>query len=301
MSDVTVRVPRPKGLLVPATLIGLGVLFLASNLGYLPPISLRALLNLWPVLLIVFGIEALVGRRQPWLALALEALVIAAAVALAAAQPLGLLGPPASGPAEQIVARNGTSALSLRVSGGAGDYRISGGAAALVEARTERGPVRARTTKRDGGTTEVRVEPGDGQGGAALFGDMPRGVSVKVASDVPTALRVEGGAGEFTLDLREIQVTDVRVGTGASQTRIVLPTPRGDIPVRIEAGAASIEIEVPAGVEARVSARGGAVSVNSANARLAISGGAGETAGYATARDRVTVTFEGGAASVTIR
>lgn len=301
MSDVNVRVPRPKGLLFPATLIGLGTLFLASNLGYLPPISARALFNLWPVILIVFGIEALVGRRQPWLALGLEALVIAGAIAVAAAQPLGLVGPLATGPTEQVIARNGTTALALRVSGGAGDYTVSGGATGLVEARTARGLIRARTTKRDGGTTEVRVEPGDGREPAFLFNEAPQGVAVKVASDIPTSLRVDGGAGEFTLDLRDIQATDVRVGTGASQTRIVLPTPRGDVPVRIEAGAATVEIEVPAGVEARVSARGGAISVNSTNARLAISGGAGETAGYAAARDRVTVTFEGGAASVTIR
>lgn len=301
MTDVTVRVPRPKGLLLPATLIGLGALFLASNLGYLPPVSVRALLNLWPVILIVFGIEALLGRRQPWLALGLEAIVVAGAIGIAAVQPIGLFGPTATGPSEQIVTRNGTTALSLRVSGGAGGYSVSGGATGLVEARTERGPIRARTTKRDGGTTEVRVEPGDHREGAFLFGDVPQGVSVKVASDIPTALRVEGGAGEFTLDLRDMQVTDVRVGTGASQTRIVLPTPRGEVPVRIDAGAASVEIEVPAGVEARVTARGGAISVNSTNPRLAISGGAGETAGYATAKDRVTVIFEGGAASVTIR
>lgn len=31
---------------------------------------------------------------------------------------------------------------------------------------------------------------------------------MKVASDIPTALRVEGGAGELTLDLRDIQVTE---------------------------------------------------------------------------------------------
>jgi hypothetical protein len=58
---------------------------------------------------------------------------------------------------------------------------------------------------------------------------------------------------------------------------------------------------VPDGVEAKVTTRGGALSVNSTNPRLAISGGSGETSGYGAAKDRVTVTFEGGAASVTVR
>ncbi|MBM4435345.1 MAG: PspC domain-containing protein [Chloroflexi bacterium] len=74
------------GTVWPLVLIAAGVLSLASDLGHLPAISARALLDLWPVILIVFGIEALVGRRQPWLALGLEALVMAGAIALAAAQ-----------------------------------------------------------------------------------------------------------------------------------------------------------------------------------------------------------------------
>lgn len=300
MSDVTVRVPRPRGLLFPAVLIGIGVLFLLGNLGYIPPLSLRALFQLWPVILIVIGIEAILGRRQPWLALVLEIAVIAGAIAVAAAQPAGLFAPAAqAGPSEAIVQRENATALALRVSGGAGDYRISGGATALVEARTEHGPIRARTTRRDG-TAEVRVEPGDFRDELFRFG-APQGVTVKAASDIPTSVRLDSGAGDFTLDLRDMHVTEVRIGTGASQTHLVLPTPRGEVPVRIDAGAATVEIEVPAGVEARVTTRGGAISVSSTNPRLAISGGSGETAGYATARDRVTVTFDGGAASVTIR
>lgn len=306
MTDTTVptttgsarRPERTRGLLFPAILIVLGVLFLLGNLGYIPPISVAALFRLWPVLLVVAGIEAILGRRQPWAALGLEVVVIAGAVALAAAQPLGLFSIGATGPSEAIVQREGAAKLSLRVSGGAGEYIVSGGATALVEARTEQGDIQARTTRR-GDEAEVRVEPtGDG---VFRLGGPPAGVTVKVASDVPTSLRLDGGAGEFTLDMRDIRVTDARVGTGASKTHVILPTPRGDVPVRIDAGAASVEIEVPSGVEARITTRGGAISINSTNPRVSIASGAGETSGYSAAKDRVTVTFEGGAASVTIR
>ncbi|MBI2324388.1 MAG: hypothetical protein HYU87_05465 [Chloroflexi bacterium] len=289
---------RPRGLLFPAILITLGVLLLLGNFGYIPPISVSALFRLWPVLLIVGGIEAILGRRQPWAALALEIGVIAAAVALSAAQPAGIFTPASGGPSEATVEREGARTLSLRVSGGAGEYRVSGGAAALVEARTERGEIRARTTRK-GDQAEVRVDPVPQD--FFHFGGPPAGVSVRVASDVPSSIRLDGGAGEFTLDMREIVVTDARIGTGASKTHVILPTPRGDVPVRIDAGAASIEIEVPSGVEARITTRGGAISVNSSNPRIAVAAGAGETSGYAAAKDRVTVTFEGGAASLTIR
>lgn len=305
MNDTTVattepapRRPRPRGLLFPVVLIALGVAFLLGNLGYIPAVSVGALLRLWPVLLIVFGIEAILGRRQPWAALALEVGVIALAVTLAAAQPAGVFAPAVTGPTEAIVQREGATTLSLRVSGGAGDYRVSGGASALVEARTERGEIRARTTRR-GEAAEVRVEPGSSD--VFHWGGPPAGVTVRVANDVPSSIRLDGGAGEFTLDMRDILVTDARIGTGASKTHVILPTPRGDVPIRIDAGAATIEIEVPSGVEARLTTRGGAISVNSTNPRIAIVGGAGETSGYGAAKDRVTITFDGGAASITIR
>lgn len=305
MTDVTTPVveptprrERPRGLLFPAILITVGVLLLLGNFGYIPPISVGALLRLWPVLLIVGGIEAILGRHQPWAALGLEIAVIAGALALTAVQPLGLFYVGATGSSEAIVQREGATSLSLRVTGGAGEYLITGGATALVEARTGSGEIQARTS-RSGGRAEVRVEPVAGD--IFRIGAPPSGVTVKVASDVPASLRLDGGAGEFTLDMRDIVVTDARVGTGASKTRVILPTPRGDVPVRIDAGAASVEIEVPSGVEARISTRGGAISINSTNPRVAIASGSGETSGYSAAKDRVTVSFEGGAASVTIR
>ena len=305
MSDVaaaTTTEPRRtrRGLLFPAVLILLGVVFLLGNLGYIPPVQLRALAQLWPLVLIVFGIEAILARREPLVALALELGIIVLAIALVAVQPAGLFATAAAGPSEATVPRESEKTLSLRVTGGAGDYRVMGGATAnLVEARSERGQIRVRTDRR-GERADVRVEPADV---TTLFhaNGPPQGVSVRVASGVPTSVRVDGGAGDFTIDMRDISVTDARIETGASTVHITLPTPTGDIPVRIQAGAATIEIELPAGVEMRLTARGGALSVQSSNPRLTIASGAGETSGYAAAKDRVTVTFEGGAATVTVR
>lgn len=302
MTDATVPARegrRRRGLLFPAILIVLGAVFLLGNLGYIPPVSVRTIAQLWPVILIVLGIEAILGRREPVLALAVELGVILLAVALVAAQPAGLFAPAFGGQTEATVAREGSRTLSLHVAGGAGDYRVSGGAAALVEARSERGQIRVRTDRR-GDLADVRVDPGEVTDLFHAVGP-PQGVTVRVASDVPTSVRMQGGAGYFTLDMRDILVTDARIETGAANVHVILPVPRGDVPVRIQAGAANIDIEVPSGVEARVATRGGALSINSSNPRIAVAAGARETSGYGAAKDRVTVTFEGGATSITIR
>ena len=57
---------RPRRILGPLVLIGIGVLFLLGNLGLPAWRFWETLLYLWPVLLIAAGLELLVGRRAPW-------------------------------------------------------------------------------------------------------------------------------------------------------------------------------------------------------------------------------------------
>lgn len=54
----------PKKYFWPVTLVIMGIIFMASNLGYLP----KAFWNLWPLILIVVGLGGLVtADRDEWL------------------------------------------------------------------------------------------------------------------------------------------------------------------------------------------------------------------------------------------
>ena len=75
----------PRGLVFPLLLVVIGGALLLANLRLIPPLDWRAILSLWPVLLILGGIDLLLARRQPLLALVLEIAVVAGALALAAA------------------------------------------------------------------------------------------------------------------------------------------------------------------------------------------------------------------------
>jgi hypothetical protein len=192
-----------------------------------------------------------------------------------------------SGPLSQTVSveRGTSTSATMRFQIGAGRFDLAGGATALLEASSDSNDLQERVT-RSGDRADVRLE----QEFRAL-GPGSRAVSAKVASQVPMTIRVESGAGEFRLDLREVRATDVRVDTGAAQLTVILPRPRGNVPVGINAGASSIVIEVPAGVEAKVTTSGGLISTS----------GQTETAGYAAATDRVTVTVQAGASSIVVR
>ncbi|MDE3112518.1 MAG: hypothetical protein KGK34_06200 [Chloroflexota bacterium] len=302
--------PRRRGFLFPALLILVGGLFFLGNLGYLPPMSWHGVLSLWPIVLVLFGIELIVARRQPFVALALEIVVVVASVALVAMQPYGLLAPAVGGTAGSsfTVSRDNARTLQLRVEGGAGSYSLEGGSSSLLDVRSTGGQV-AVQDHRSGDLADIRIEPADVGDIFRFGGRPPENVDVRVAGDVPTSLRVSGGAGDFTVDLRGMRIQSARVDTGASRLDLTLPTPSGEVPVTVSAGAASVTIVVPDDVEARVVTTGGVMSVTTLNPRLGSGTSSGiarpativETAGYATAKDRVTVTVSAGASSITIR
>lgn len=288
-----------RGFFFPLLLICLGGAFLLSNVGVIGPLTLGALLQLWPLVLILLGIDLLLARRSPLAALALELGVIVLGVAYVAAAPgvLGALGAPVL--QELAIGREGERELALRFAGGAGQYRISGGADALLEASAN-GPGLRHTISRSGDRTVIELEQTQNVSFVPPFRPSTS-VEVRVANDVRLSLDVSAGAGTFRIDLRDVATKDVTLSFGAGTVHLVLPRPNGDIPVHVSKGAGTVTVEVPAGVEARVSAGGGFVNVRSSNPRLVVQGGVAETAGYAGARDRMTVTIDTGAGSVSIR
>ena len=74
---------------------------------------------------------------------------------------------------------------------------------------------------------------------------------IGVASGVPTQLDVQAGAGRFDLDLSGIAIARASMTIGAAELRVILPRPRGDVPIHVEGGAATFTFEIPSGVEAR--------------------------------------------------
>ena len=301
-----------RGVFWPLLLIALGLVFLLANFGFIAGVSWRALLSLWPLLLILVGLDIAFARRWPAPTLVAEVLVIAAGLALVAANPgLGggifVFGGGGRGDADVSAPRGSASTLALSINGGAGRYHVGGGATDLVTAHSQSPDLRLRASERSG-RADVRI---DQIGPEGIFsGGSGIDVEVQIASDVPTAFDMNAGAGEFDVDLSDVRVTDVRVNTGASTTRLVLPKPTADIPVRISAGASTIVITVPDGVEARVSTSGGLLSLRSDNSRLGEGGGTGgcvacgssvQTSGYAAAKDRVTVSINAGASSIVVR
>lgn len=299
------RRPRRRSMFWPLVLIAIGLVALAGNYGWVEPVSIISFLALWPVLLILLGVDIAFARRWPVATLAAEVLIIAGALLLATLQPSALRltsfsfsgsSDCAGGSPSVALPRGSLQSLRLSISGGAARYHLSAGATAAVTASAEGADLcLSDRSGRDASRGDIRLT----QGGTRL--SAATDVTVDVASDLPVSLQINAGAGEFVFDLHDVRLTDARLNIGASSTTLVLPKPGGDVPVRIEGGASSIAIEIPADVEARITVTGGLNSAASSNPRAVKTGSVIETAGYSTAKDRVTVTINGGVNSVSVR
>lgn len=297
--------PR-RSLSWPLLLITIGLVFLLVNFGFIPGVTALQLVGLWPLLLILAGVDIALGRRWPLAAIGIDVAVIAFGLALLATQP-NLVGTPffiASGgtPGERdvTVARQGATSLSLDINGGAGRFRVSGGSTMLVEAHSAADDLRLRRADFDKGGqhADVRID----QSGNRRVGGTTVEVDTRIASDVPTELTVNGGAGEFAVDLSNVMLTSAELNVGAATLTITLPKPSTAVNIEVNAGASSIVIEVPEGVEARVTTTGALLQLRSSNQRVTVSGSTAETAGYGSAASgRVTVKVTAGASSITIR
>jgi cell wall-active antibiotic response 4TMS protein YvqF len=289
----------------PLILITIGLVFLLANFGLIPGVTALSLLTLWPLLLILAGVDIAIGRRWPLAALGIDVGVIALGLVLLATQPSFVGGPvfsfgDASGGERDVsVARQSATSLSLDINGGAGQFRVSGGSTLLVEVHSANDDLRVRRERFEdsGQHADVRIDQSGNRhvSGAAID------VEARIASDIPTDLEVNGGAGEFFIDLSSVAVTNAELNVGAASLTLTLPKPTSAVNIEVNAGASSIVIDVPEGVEARVTMNGALLSLRSTNARVTASGSTAETAGYGSATARVTVKVTAGASSITIR
>src|SRR5262249_42016470 len=118
--------------------------------------------------------------------------------------------------------------------------------------------------------------------------------------DVPLALRLDTGAANAQLDLLDLLVKSIELHTGASETRIRLPRAAGLTTVRAESGAASLTIEVPEGVAARIRSPMGLGRGVVDERRFPRSASGFESPDYGTAANKADVDISGGVGSVRV-
>jgi hypothetical protein len=191
----------------------------------------------------------------------------------------------------------GAGDAEVLVTFGAGHLRIGPAAPGLLVDGSYGGGVRAER----GGPGRVRLSPPTPPTGWT-WDRAPYTWAVGLTGEVPLRLRVETGAADGDLDLSGLRLAELRLRTGASETRVTLPAAAGYTRVDAEGGAAAIRFRVPDGVAARIRS---AIALGSSDvdaARFPRSAAGGwESPDFGGAANRVEIEVRGGVGSLSVR
>jgi hypothetical protein len=263
------------GITWPLVLIAIGGVLFLQDLDVIDDS-----LSLWPILLIIAGVAIVVGAVMDRRGSSVPATI----------RRFPLDG--ATG--GRISLRHGAGTLRVRADDLEGGVLLTGSFRGEVDA----------TSRREGDRIVVEVGT-NAQGWTRHLStwSWERGAldwDVAIARGIPIDLTIEGGASKNELDLRELTIGELRLRTGASDSRVTLPA-SGVVRASVDGGAASVKIDVPDGVALRVRSDSGLADVDVDTRRFPKTGSEYRSSDWDTATDRVDLTVSVGVASVKIR
>jgi hypothetical protein len=192
----------------------------------------------------------------------------------------------------------GARSATLQIDHGVGHVRLGAAQANDNFLSGARGPGMNYTADLAGDRLDVRIQAGPSfipfvgpDGGAWTY---------EVNPSIPFEFVLHSGASRLDIDLRELQVRRMSFEGGASSLNLVLPEAAEQTEVGLQAGAASIEIRVPAGVALQLAANSvGSLSVDESRFP-ALGPNVFQSSDFETAAHRVRVTLDGGATSLRV-
>ncbi|MGA7194341.1 MAG: DUF5668 domain-containing protein [Anaerolineales bacterium] len=201
--------------------------------------------------------------------------------------------------AEKIsIPLQGAKEARLEINHGMGQIELTSGANAGDFLTGVAGVGMNQSSHLDGDKLEVEIDAGPSfipfigpEGGVWQF---------RLNADLPTSLDIDAGASRLNLDLRDLQVKYLSFDGGASRITLTLPAQVENMVAELEAGAASIELNVPQGVGLRLRLKSvGSLKIDETRFVLR-DGRIYQSADYDSAKYRAEVNIEGGATSITV-
>jgi hypothetical protein len=293
---------RYRSFFWPAVLILIGVFALLVELNVISADRLYRLEDLWPLILIVIGLELLARRALHGVAVDVAAaliLLIAAGGAVAYVS----VGPSIPG-GTHLFDMSGEigdlTSATLRVDLGAATVTVHSNSSLgsdLYRARVEYTGTKPSVTL-DKATGDLHVSQ---DARFVIFGNRRVVLDLQLNPSVKWSFSINSGAADGTLDLRGITVGAIEFNAGASRANITLGQPTGIVPITFNGGATTVTVHRPPGTEASVEVSGGAVSLTADGHHAAgIGTRSWQTGGYDTATDAYRIEVNAGAGTVSV-
>lgn len=292
---------RHVSLVGPTLLIGLGLIMLLNNIGYLNW-GMGDMLRLWPILLVAAGLEVLLGRRS------IGTSIFAAVVVLLLIAGSIWMGNTTEGTdlrseaVEIAYPLEETEVASVRLAPAVGNLTVG---ALMDSADLIAGTVQVRESERlnrrftGGERANLALEADRSNPGGYVGFGRDIAWTLAVNPSIVLDLAVDLGVGEVNLELDDLQADDVTVDFGVAEVEIRLPQEH-DADIVIDGGVGTVVLHVPPDVGVHIRDDAGLVG-RTVPRGYRRDGDTYTSPGYANAETQVDVIIGLGIGSITVR
>jgi hypothetical protein len=327
---------RPyQSLFWPIFLVGIGILWLLGNLNIIPAPNFAALVRLWPILLIIIGLDILFGRRSALGSAVIGTVTVGAIAAFLIAGPaLGLPQPQGmtiytlNEPVEQA----SSAVVNLNLAADKAQVKALTDSGDLVYAKiTSKSQVNLHSIG-----TGSKIITLDHSSINAFLSDPSSWFEqgnwdIGLTPSIPLTVNVNAGSGSQEVDLSGIKLVELKFDGGSGSSDLTLPQtaqhytasvdggsgsvtvslPCSDLEIRLDGGSGSQSVSIPSGCAVRIDVRDtGSGSISLPSGMTHVSGGGSgrsqvkgiwESTGFTSGKPFVLVTIAGaGSGSISI-
>jgi hypothetical protein len=242
--------PRYRSMFWPILLVGVGIVWLLSNLGLIQAVSLGSILKFWPVVLIVFGLDMLFSRRYPWVGAVVGLLAVAGVVAL-------LIYGPKVGISTNSDVKSETFATPLEgvktaeytfdtSSSPVDIHALDNNNLDLISADvTYRGSMHFDVNGSEHTTVSMSEYSDNSNWLDWGFSFDNLKWDIGLSPEVPSDIMLNGGSGSINMDLSGLQLASLQTDLGSGSSSITLPQTKDPYTVDIASGSGSVTIRIP--------------------------------------------------------
>ena len=276
-----------RSLFWPLVLIGIGVVALLGTMGVLSRENFAVLLRLWPVLLILVGLDVMFGRRSPAIGALIGVGAVALVIGLMLAGPSQGWGAVAEVKTERFdepIGEATSARVSLDLSSGPTEITALADSDDLIDAELSyTGDIKFEVR----GDRDKSISLGETHADVFLlfdwFGndDDELRWDIGLSPQVPLDLAVDAGSGSVELDLRELQLKGLNLDVGSGSIDGRLPAREGRYDVRVDGGSGTCSLDIADGSDIGLNFDVGSGSFNveigaEADVNIRVDGGSGK-------------------------
>ena len=244
------RHPHHHSFFWPIILVGVGIIWLLRNLGIIPLFSLGAILQFWPLLLIVLGLDILFSRRYPWIGSVVGLLAVAAVVAYLITGPQLGLATGSTVKTETFSEPLGSTAtVRYMIDASSSPVNVSAldtNDKDLILANiTHRGTMRFDVSGSEDKIVRISEEYYNTDWFNWDFSFDRMKWDIALSPNVPTEFDLNGGSGSLDMDLRGLQLTAFAGDFGSGSSDIRLPETKESYTADIQSGSGSVTLDLP--------------------------------------------------------